>query len=253
MTRRMMTAAAALLAALTTPVAAQRGPAPAATDLPADVLRLMCAPKTAFQMPDRSLRISGGQDSVTRRVWGPGDLITINAGTQNGIEVGQQYLVRRIQFTEGRRLSYENPANIRTAGWIRIYAVDDTMSLATIEYACDTINTGDYLAPFELPVVPRPSTERVKPQRGNYGRILAGNDRRRTFGKGDLFVIDRGSDHGVTHGARFVIYRDKGEAENFLFELGEAVVVEVRPETSTLQGTLSRDAFTSGDYAAIRK
>lgn len=252
MIRRTLTVAAALLAGLTAQAGAQRGPAPGTSHLPADVLGLMCAPKTALELPDRSLRITGGQDVATRRVYSPGDLVTVNAGTQNGIDVGQEYFVRRVQFTEGRRLTYDRPATIRTAGWIRIYAVDETMSLATVEYACDSIDTGDYLAPFEMPVVPRPSTG-GKPQRGNYGKILFGNDRRNTFAKGDLFVIDRGSNHGVTHSARFVVYRDKRQAENFLFELGEAVVVEVRPETSTLQATLARDAFMAGDYVAIRK
>ena len=39
----------------------------------------------------------------------------------------------------------------------------------------------------------------------------------------------------------------------FLFELGDAVVVDVKPESSTLLATSSRSAFLSGDYAAIRK
>ena len=83
--------------------------------------------------------------------------------------------------------------------------------------------------------------------------MLTGNDNRASFGRGDYFIVDRGSDHGVTVGAQFVVYRDKPAAGNFLFELGEAVAVEVRPESSTLRVTLSRDAFTAGDYVALRK
>jgi hypothetical protein len=74
-----------------------------------------------------------------------------------------------------------------------------------------------------------------------------------TFGKGDLFVVNRGSDHGVTRGARFVIYRDKRVAENFLYEIGEAVAMEVGAEASTLQVTVARDALRAGDFVAIRK
>jgi hypothetical protein len=90
-------------------------------------------------------------------------------------------------------------------------------------------------------------------QRGNYGRVLAGNDNRTSFARGDYFVVDRGSDHGLTLGAQFVVYRDKREPGNFLFELGEAVAVQVRPDSSTLWVTLSRDAFIAGDYVALRK
>ena len=83
--------------------------------------------------------------------------------------------------------------------------------------------------------------------------MITGNDNRASFGRGDYFIVDRGSDHGVTVGAQFVVYRDKREPGNFLFELGEAVAVDVRPESSTLRVTLSRDAFTAGDYVALRK
>ena len=57
----------------------------------------------------------------------------------------------------------------------------------------------------------------------------------------------------MSRGAQFVIYRDNRQPENFLFELGEAVAVEVMPEWSTLRGTVSYDAFRSGDYVALRK
>lgn len=250
---RVAATAALLTAVMTMPATAQRGPAPAATHLPGDVLALVCAPRMVFDVPDQSLRVTGGQDSVVRRAFGPGDLITMNAGTDNGIEPGQEYFVRRLQTEANQRPSRQTPGSVRTAGWIKVYAVDKEMSLATVVHACDTMDAGDYLEPFVMPVVPKMSTERIKPQRDNYGRILFGNDFRRSFGKGDFFIVDRGSDHGVAPGDRFVIYRDKKQSENFLYDLGEAVAMEVRADTSILQAIVSRDAFQAGDYVAIRK
>ena len=146
-----------------------------------------------------------------------------------------------------------NPATIRTSGWIRVYAVDEELSLATVTFGCDQLQTNDCLEPFVLPDVPEVSVLRPTAQRGNYGRILTGDDNRTNFGLGDYFVVDRGSNHGVTTGAQFVIYRDKLEPDIFLFELGEAVAVEVGPGISTLRATISLDAFVSGDYVALRK
>jgi hypothetical protein len=171
----------------------------------------------------------------------------------NGIEVGQEYYVRRVQVTGGRGMTRESPGVIRTAGWLRVYAVDDRMALATISHACDTIEADDYLEPFALPAMPAVAAEKPKAQRGNYGRILLGTDRRSSFGLGDFLIVDRGSDHGVAPGAQFVIYRDKRQSENFLFELGEAVAVDVKPDTATLRVTLSRDALSAGDLVALRK
>jgi hypothetical protein len=260
---------AALLAAAT-PLVAQRGPAPEMTHLPADVIAQACAPALAFERPLQSLLVTGGQDAVTRHVYGPGDLVTINAGKDNGIEVGQEYYVRRLQAPRGTSMSRTTPGSIRTVGWVRVYAVDKTMSLVTVSHACDALNVGDYLEPFTLPQPPTPDANPPKPQRENYGHILIGTDRRTMFAKNDFFTVDRGSDHGVTVGARFIVYRDKRRMETlylsaikelpdeittpeFLYELGEAVVVDVKPEVSTVKALFARDAFLSGDYVALRK
>ncbi len=85
-----------------TTVAAQRGPAAAAAHLPAEVLALACAPKAALEVPNTPLRITGGQDSSVRRSHAPGDIVTINAGSQNGIEVGQEYYTRRAADQQSR-------------------------------------------------------------------------------------------------------------------------------------------------------
>ena len=249
--RQMLSAA--LLAAATVHVSAQQGPTPEPTGLAPEVMALACAPTLVFEAPPRPLRITGGQDSRVRIGFRPGDLITINAGTDNGIEVGQVYYTRRVVPREKRRVGRDNPAVIQTSGWIRIYAVDNTMSLATISYPCDAIHVGDFLEPFVPPTVPTISENRPVAQRGNYGRVMVGNDNRQSFGRGDYFVVDRGSDHGVIRGAQFVVYRDHLTPGNFLFELGEAVAVDVRPESSTLQATLTRDGFLIGDYVALRK
>ena len=127
--------AAAITAALLTavvPLSAQRAPAPRPTNLPPDVLALACGPTMVYEAPPTPLRITGGQDSFVRKIYQPGDLITINAGTDNGVEVGQEYFVRRVQADAGKPVSRQSPGIIRTAGWIKVYAVDDKLSLATI-------------------------------------------------------------------------------------------------------------------------
>ena len=267
-TRVVMTAA--LLAAGGS-LLAQTGPAPAGTRLPAEVIDLACAPTLVYEAPSPSLLITGGQDASTRHIFRPGDLITINGGSDNGIEVGQEYYVRTVQVTRDSSISPKTLATIRTAGWVRVYAVDKTMSLVTVTHLCNLpIEIGEYLEPFTVPVPPIPDANPSKPQRENYGHIQIGSDRRTMFAKNDYFIIDRGSDHGVTLGARYVIYRDKRKTETakvpikaelpdtivepeFLFEIGDAVVVNVQPESSTLLATRARSSFLSGDYAAIRK
>ena len=232
---------------------AQRGPAATFTNLNPDVLSLACAPSAAVESPMMSLRVTGGQDSFVRRIYAPGDLVTINAGSKNGIEVGQEYYTRRLQVADLARISRETPGTIRSTGWIKVYAVEEEMSLATITHACDTIEVGDFLEPFKLPVVPTVSKDRPKAERDNYAKVVVGSDRRRSFGKGDYFVINRGSDFGIEVGSQFVLYRDKKMAENFLYEIGEGIATEVKPEMTTVLVTLSLDAIQTGDYVALRR
>ena len=234
------------------PLAAQKGPASPMNSLPPETVALACAPSVTSTKPMRPMRVTGGQDTIVRRTHAPGDLVTINAGTRNGIEVGQEFYTRRVLISPRTPLTPDTPAAVLTTGWIRVYAVDGDMSLATISHACDSIEIDDYLEPFVLPPVPEAAKVRLKAERDQYGRILAGIDGRRIFAKGDFVVVDAGSEKGVTPGMRFVFYRDKHQDQNFLFELGEATALDVRPDSSTLQITTSLDAIELGDYVARR-
>ena len=253
--RLTRTAALTALAALALPVAAaaQNGPAWSATHLPAEVLPLVCAPGLTYEVPAVPLRVTGGQSLESRVASAPGDLITINAGSSNGIQVGQEFFVRRLQKERDRVVSKATPGTIRTAGWIRVYAVDDEMSLATIQYACDPVEVGDYLEPFALPTAVPRAEKMGKPEKGNYARVLSGNDRRQTFATGEYIVIDRGRDHGIVPGSQFVIYHDKKVSGNFLYEVADAVAVDVRESSATLHLTSSRQAVSVNDYASMRK
>jgi len=252
MTSRMLAGGLLTATLFAATASAQRAPVAVPVNLPPDVLALACAPYAALAEPEVPLRVTGGQAAIARDNWAPGDLVTINAGSQNGMQVGQEFYTRRLQVEHQRGVSRETPGTIRTTGWLRVYAVDDDMSLATVTHACGEIAVGDYLEPFELPTLPVVSTDRTKPERDNYGRVLSGSDNRRVFGRGDYFLLDRGADHGITPGSLFVLYRDKLTDGNFLYDLGEAVAVNVSDNTATLQVTVSRDAIMAGDYVAIR-
>ena len=241
------------LLAATSPARAQRGPAATSPQLSPEILSLACSPSAMLEVPPTPLRITGGQDAYVRRSHAPGDLVTINAGMKNGIEVGQEYFVRRINVDKRQPISRSSPVTVTTTGWIKVWAIEEEMSLATISHACDTIEIGDYLEPFTLPVVPTVSKDRPKPERDNYGKVLKGIDQRTTFGKGDYLVIDRGSDFGIEPGSQFVFYRDKKQAENFLFHIGEGIATEVKQDVATVHVTMSLDAIASGDYVALRR
>jgi len=244
---------AVALFTLDTPVLGQRSPSIASSRMDADVLALACAPLAATSTPKATLRISGGQDTYPRLTYSQGDFVTLNGGSNQGVKVGQEFFVRRLLAPRGMALSTRAPGTTQTTGWIRVYAVDEDMALATITHGCDGMQIGDYLEPLALPAPLKMNAAEGKPER-SYAKVVLGNDRRTEFGSGDYLVIDRGSAQGIAPGAHFVFYRWKKKApENFLAAIAEGVAVDVQNDSSTLTLTSSRDAVMVGDLAAMRK
>lgn len=249
--RRSFIPAAILTSLWTLPAAAQ-------TDAP--VLSPMetavgcAAPVSADAPSPQALRIIGTQDTTSRALYGPRDLLVIDGGTKAGVQLGQQFYVRRAnRFGSPSDRRWQG---IRTLGWIRVVAVNDSTAIATIDHTCDGMVQWDYLEPFVAPAVPADADRDVSsgdPDFGALGRVLAGIEDRHSAGAGDFVLIDRGTDQGVTPGARYAVYRDVGAVGMPLAAIGEAVVLNAGKTMSLTRITRSRDAVLSGDYVAPRR
>ena len=230
--------------------------------IPADSLTLpqtlvACAPPptTSRGTPSDALRVIGAQDTVPRSLFGPRDLLVINGGTAKGAQLGQQYFVRR-RVGFGMVYGDRSPHTVRTAGWIRIVAANDTTAIAIVDHSCDGIVSGDYLDPFVAPAVPagidRPDTAGAL-DFSSLGRVIFGDEERTSGASGDYMLIDRGADRGVVPGSRFAIYRDLGVAGLPLASIGEAAVVATGPTMALVRINVARDAVRSGDFVVPRK
>jgi len=233
------------------PAAAQTG---ASVLSPIETTVACAAPLTTENPPPNTPRIIGAQDTTSRLLIGPPDLLVIGGGTGAGLQLGQEFFVRRPN-------RFGSPADrrwqgVRTLGWIRIVAVNDSTSIAMIDHACDAMAQGDYLEPFTAPSVPADidrDTPSGDPDFSAVGRILAAVEDRSTAGAGGLVLIDRGTDQGVQAGARYAIYRDIGSAGVPLAAVGEAVVLSAGRTLALTKITRARDAVFSGDYVAPRR
>src|SRR5581483_1984373 len=180
---------------------------------------------------------------------------------------GQQFFVRRMVRTNGETKPRPgHPISVHTAGWIQIVGVDTTVATATVLHACDGILLDDYLEPFSAPMVAAHPTEGSSPEYANMGRITFGDNAMQNVGMGQLIGIDRGTKQGAAVGQRYLVFRDKRSLRNEgadysmtfventskipLVEVGEILVVAVRPDESTVQVLVSKDAITSGDFIA---
>jgi hypothetical protein len=200
------------------------------------------APVSTDDPSPRALRIIGVQDSTPRALYGPRDLLVIGGGSGAGLQLGQQFFVRRVnRFGSPSDRRWQG---MRTLGWIRIVAINQSTAIAMIDHICDA------------PVVPADADRDLpsgEPDFAAIGRVLAGIEDRHTAGAGEFVLIDRGTDQGVKPGERYAVYRDVGAAGLPLAAVGEMVVLTVGKSMALTRITRSQDAIVRGDYVAPRR
>ena len=268
---------ALLLCLVAMPAAAQtptsQAPVPA-SDLVAPpswaYIAIACAPSLAIVKPGEkpvtpALRVIGAQNSANRDLMGPGDTLVVSGGSNAGMEVGQRYFVRRQTMTLGAPI--EVPKTIHTAGWIQVLGVDTMVATATLVQACgDGALLDDYLEPFVAPMIAARPMAGTTPHVENMGRIMTGTEGTTTGATGQVMTIDLGSNSGIALGQRFLVFRDKrkdrvevtGRSQVFaeslgkqpLLQVGEVLVVSVRPDDASVQIVASTDAISTGDLVA---
>src|SRR5438045_4174714 len=111
-------------------------------------MQTACGPPTSLQVPSEPLHVIGSQDPENRFVFGTTELLVLDGGAARGVQLGQQFVVRRPMIQGDDR---KNFAAIHTNGWLRVVAVNEKTALARVEHFCDAITAGDYLEPFMAP------------------------------------------------------------------------------------------------------
>jgi hypothetical protein len=228
---------------------------------------LACAPSLLMEKGAKEeaqeLRVVGVQDGAFRELLGPPDVLVVSGGSNTGLEAGQRFFVRRlVKPIPGS----PQPPTVHTAGWVQILGVDATVSTAQILHACEGILLDDFLEPYVAPMIAAKPIAGTTPYYENMGHIVAGIDGLHTSGVGSVMNIDRGSNAGVVVGQRFLVFRDKRKLHPDtslasrvlathidhapLVQIGEVLVVSVRPQDATVQVTVAKDAVSLGDLIA---
>jgi len=224
---------------------------------PLEVAVACGAPVLAGEKAEHAVHVIGAQDTVARTTFDNRDLLVVDAGTAAGIQLGQEYYVRGpVRLKPLPYMGAPSRQSIRTAGWVRIVAANERTAIAQVVRACGVILQGDYLEPYQPPSVPAGidrDDASGDPDFASLGHVISGPEDHRTAAPGEFVLIDRGSEQGVTAGARFAVYRNLATTGMPLASIGEVVVVQVGKKESLTRVTRSRDALQSGDYVAPRK
>jgi hypothetical protein len=184
-----------------------------------------------------------------RELYVKDDQLVIDGGTLNGLEVGQNVVVRRFYRVNG---AGSDATGEHTAGVLQIQDADERASLAVVVYACDELMKGDFLASFNPEPVRAPDRAGM-PEFEDAARILFADAGQMMGVPRRLMVIDRGTEVGIRVGQRLTLFRRQPRSARPPAVIGDAVVVAIRTDSATIRVERASDAVAFGDWAAPQR
>jgi len=236
------------------PALAQEGPVDVQGPRTLKPWMVACTDMALEVAPTPRLIITGARFPDNRYMATRGQEIDINRTPNDGLAVGQRYVVRRVHPLPLFGREDNAYVMIRTAGFVTITLIDHNNALANVDIACTAVEEGDYLEAYTEPTLPTTAAPDITtlPNWDDRAPILTGTDGKALFADGDTLTIERGTAHGVTAGQRFSIWRDFHNRLP-LFYIADVVIVEPGEKTSKAVVVKAVDAImTSTDVAIPR-
>lgn len=192
-------------------------------------------------LPD--IRIIGGERMNEKSLFEDGDLIYLDKGAADGLEIGQLFLTVGLRAKVGKLGTV-----MERHGRARIVRLDDRMATAKVEKGCGTIVVGDYLLPFEEEageIGKDLGYGDMDPNASKRGHVIYIENDFHIAGPGQWALIDMGRQHCVQIGDRLNIFHQaKPNLPREAF--ASAIIIDVRGATSTIKILGTRDAVDIG-------
>ena len=185
----------------------------------ADRTRLYCAGYIRNQKLPHMPEIVGAVEEQEQRRYSDGDIVYINAGSQQGIQQGQTFQIIRPRGDVKGVFREKNGflgTYIQEVGQLQVFKVRENTSAAQITFTCDAALFGDLLAPVpdrESPLDRFAGNLDVfaDPTGKHTGRLMMAKDNREMVTRNDIVYIDLGSEDQVKPGDYLTVYRPLGE------------------------------------------
>jgi hypothetical protein len=197
-------------------------------------------------LPD--IQIIGAERMNEKHLFSDGDVIYINKGAADGLEIGQLFL------TVGLRAKVAKLGTVMERhGRARVVRLEDKMATAKVEKGCGTIQVGDFLLPFE-----QDAGEMGKdlgfgdmdPNASKHGKVVYIENDFHIAGSGQWALIDMGRQQCVQIGDQLnVFYRPRPDLPREA--VASAIVIDVRGATSTVKILSARDTVGIGSEVQL--
>lgn len=275
-----------ILARAQTPAGAETRAATAPTDLD-----MYCAGVVTTQTVPQDTYVISGVESEDRVVYHTSDYVFINKGANQGVKVGDQFLVSRTEsellrqpwFAWQEQLTRAMGTTYVDLGILKVTTVEAKTSIAEVEQACDYVQRGDIVQPFTpRPAPPYKTDTKFDPFAPPSGKAKAMVVTTKYFGQlagqGKVVYVNLGSRQGVKVGDYFRMFRYQGEHSEVAYQVpataysmygfgatprpyswaelprdvvGEGIVLRVGPNAASVLITASQREIYVGDYVEL--
>jgi hypothetical protein len=236
-------------------------------------------------------RLISGEQSNSKLIFSSRDYVYINKGSKQGVNLGDRYSVYRPEtdplevqwFKWQNKLMKAMGTLYKDTGQLRVVNVQENVSTAEVTLSCDYLQRGDLVRPWQErpspPYKPAAKFDRFAPVSGkSVGMVVVGKEFAQTYGRLSTVYINLGTSQGVNVGDYMRVFRYQGsKAETLTYFtdyqdkmygfgstpvnykwndlpreiLGEGIVLNVGPNSSTVLITFSRIEIFAGDYAEL--
>ena len=264
---------------------------PVSTNTSPDYSAVYCSNFVTTDRGGEDARVISGEESGSKIVFNLRDLVFISKGSSQGVRVGDRYSVFRPEddpidvqwFKWQGKLSKAMGIFYHDIGQLKVVNVQPNVSTAEITFSCGFLQRGDLIRPWqERPSPPYKSAEKFDifaPVSGkSVGMLVFGKDFGQVYGKFNTVYVNLGTNQGVNVGDYMRVFRYQGNAgqtvpsfDNYQYKMygfgstptaykwndlprdviGEGIVLNVSPNSSTLFITVSRYDMYAGDYAEV--
>ncbi|HJW44417.1 MAG TPA: LysM peptidoglycan-binding domain-containing protein [Geothrix sp.] len=197
-----------------------------------------------------ALQLTGNRRE-DRQYLGDGETVYLNAGENQGIRVGDRFVVVKVAEKK-----IKHPVNGRAmgdvlmqCGIVRVTNVLPKGAVGTLERALDGVELGDHLLKFTEPANQnlelRKDVEDPVAVKDPTATIVWAREHREASGYGEMMLVDRGSNDGLKVGDMLVVYLTKQwpvgsdpkgkDKESFTHYLGQALVVNTGDTSATIR------------------
>jgi hypothetical protein len=202
------------------------------------------------EIPD--LMITAAEKGYEKSMFSDSDIVFLNKGKADGLEIGQIFMVVEIGNAIG---DFGYLANRR--GRAHVVFLEDNQAVAKIERSCGRISIGNFLVPFEeketmlgKDIGYEAYAEGVT---GPIGNILYLEREYNQLGSGGWAIIDIGEEAGIQVGQQLTIYKRIRNPQTLAVRedlpqigVGNSVVIDVRKRTATVKVLSCWDSIVKG-------